>query len=231
MKLSTPAHALLTGLALTIAPLASAEVQVSNYDDLTEGFLGTSYLYNGISYHDVNGVSGVFPDGSSFTPADTGDQLIIENAKLLHDNFPAWGSPKNVLNFGSAYIPGDNLTIGAFSRVTMDLSTPASNASVAMAFYQNGPWGGIKFHMQALKNGQIVDSAEYTIADEGGRDSVTTTTLSVSAASFDSIKLFATFGDSYSAPRLVVDNLSITTVPAPASMLALAPLALRRRRR
>jgi uncharacterized delta-60 repeat protein len=40
-----------------------AEPMLSHYDDLDESFLGTSYAYNGVTYRDVNGIEGVFPDG------------------------------------------------------------------------------------------------------------------------------------------------------------------------
>src|SRR4051794_27497199 len=50
---------------------------ISDNDDLTEGALGISMIYSGDSYHDVNGIGGVFPDGNTFTPADVGDELII----------------------------------------------------------------------------------------------------------------------------------------------------------
>jgi hypothetical protein len=223
-----------TVLMIAIAGIATgASAQVSTYDDLTEGFLGTSYTYNGVKYSGVNGVDGVFPDGSTFLPSDTGDQLIIENAGYLYNDFPTWGSASNALNFGSAFIPGQNLSLGAFSRVTMDLEAPASQASIQMAFYENGPWGGITFHMDALLNGQVVDSTSFKIANGGGRDNIAFQALSVSAASFDQIKIYAMYGNEYSAPRLIVDNLDITTVPAPMSALAFAGLAgaMGRRRR
>lgn len=220
-------------LTACVGAPAMAEVQVSNYDDLEEGFLGTSFAYNGITYRDVNGVGGVFPDGSTFTPGDTGDQLIIENAQLLFNDFPGWGSPSNVMNFGSAFITGDNLTLGALSRVSMDLPEQATSASVDMSFYENGPWGGIVFHFQALLGGSVVDESSFVIAGDGtGRDNIAFNTLSVSAAAFDELRIFATFGDEYSAPRLIIDDLTIDTVPGPATLLAFAPalVALRRRR-
>lgn len=212
---------------------AGASAQVSGYDDLEEGFLGTSFSYNGVTYSNVNGVDGVFPDGSTFLPSDTGDQLIVENAKFLHDDFPSWGSANNVLTFGTSYIPGNNLSLGAFSRVTMSLDNVSTSASVKMAFYENGPWGGIEFHMDALLNGQVVDSSSFVIANGGGRDNIAFNTLSVSAGGFDEIRMYAMFGNEFSAPRLLIDDLSITPVPAPVSALAFAGLAgvMGRRRR
>lgn len=187
-----------------------AQPSISNYDDLIEGSLNTSYVYNGISYHDVNGIGGVFPDGSTFTPEDVGDQLIIEDATDFYDVHPDYGSAPNSLTFGSAYIPGPNLTIGALVRVTMDLDQPASAASVDIGYYENGPWGGIEIHLDALDAGTVVASDVITIANGGGRDNDTIATLSVSAASFDGLKLYATYGDQPSAPRVMMDDLTLT---------------------
>ena len=189
---------------------------ISNYDDLVEGSLATSYVYNGVSYHDVNGIGGVFPDGSTFTPYDVGDQLIIEDATDFYDVHADYGSAPNSLTFGSAYIPGPNLTIGALVRVTMDLDQPASAASVDIGYYENGPWGGIVIHLDALDAGTVVASDTITIADGGGRDNDTIATLSVGGATFDSLKLYATYGDQPSAPRVMMDDLTLT--PAAASL-------------
>lgn len=191
-----------------------AQPSISNFDDLVEGSLETSYVYNGVSYHDVNGIGGVFPDGSTFTPEDVGDQLIIEDATDFYDAHPDYGSAPNSLTFGSAYIPGPNLTIGALVRVTMDLAQPASAASVDIGFYENGPWGGIEIHLDALDAGTVVASDVLTIANGGGRDNDTIATLSVGAATFDSLKLYATYGDQPSAPRVMMDDLTLMPVAA-----------------
>jgi hypothetical protein len=183
---------------------------ISNYDDLIEGSLDTSTVYNGVSYHDVNGIGGVFPDGSTFTPEDVGDQLIIEDATDFYDVHPDYGSAPNSMTFGSAWVPGPNLTIGALVRVTMDLDAPASAASVDIGYYENGPWGGIEIHLDALDAGSVVASDVITIADGGGRDNDTIATLSVAGATFDSLKLYATYGDQPSAPRVMMDDLTLT---------------------
>jgi hypothetical protein len=190
------------------------EPVVSTYDDLTEGFLGTSFDYNGVSYHDVNGIGGVFPDGSTFVPDDVGDQVIIEQANVFYEQFPDWGSSPNTMTFGTSFVNGPNLSIGALVRATMDLDTPANAASVEIAFYENGPWGGIVIHLDALDGDTVVDSDTLTIANGGGRDNATTATLSVNAASFGTLKLYATYGAEPSAPRIMIDNLALTPAAA-----------------
>jgi hypothetical protein len=190
-----------------------AQPSISTYDDLTEGFIDTAFDYNDVHYHEVNGIGGVFPDGSTFVPADVGDLLIVEDASLLYPDFPDYGSSPNSLTFGSAFVNGPNFSIGALVRVTMDLAQPASAASVDLAFYENGPWGRIVIHLDALSAGTVVASDSLTIADGGGRDNVTTSVLSVEGATFDALKLYSTYEDQPSAPRIMIDNLAVTPAP------------------
>ncbi|MEZ6318529.1 MAG: hypothetical protein R3B49_07225 [Phycisphaerales bacterium] len=222
--------------ALVMSAQALATVSVSTYDDLGEGFYGTTYHYNGITYTDVNNVDGVFPDGGTFTAGDgvtgLGNTIIIEDASIFYNDFPGWGSADKCLTFGSSYINGDNVSLGALSTVTMLLDDNADAASLEMAYYENGPWGGIVYHLDALMGGSVVASDSFSISDLGGRDNIALATLSVSGAEFDSLHLYATYGADYSGPRILVDNLTLNTVPAPASaaLLGLGAAAMRRRR-
>lgn len=224
--------------ALTVALLGAsaslAGTTVSGYDDLNEGFLGTTFSYNGVTYRNANNVSGVFPDGDTFTPDDVGDNFIIERATLLYNDFPGWGSPNNALTFGNAFIPGDNLSLGAFANAWMDLDTLSEFVSMEMVYFENGPWGGIVFQLDAYRDGSLVGSDSVSISgDNPGRDNIAFAQLSIDGVAFDSLNLRATFNGQFSAPRLMIDDLTLRAVPAPASalpMLALAGLATRRRR-
>ncbi len=187
-----------------------AEPVVSNYDDLTEGQLGTSFQYNGITYRDCNGIAGVFPDGSTFDASYPGEQFIIEDATNFFPDFPDYGSSPNTLTFGDLYAAGPSVSLGGFVRATLDLDAPASALSFDAAYYENGPWGGIQFHVDAYFDGQVVASDVLTISDLGGRDNATVTTLGVSGAVFDSVKIYATYNGQPSAPRLMIDNLTLT---------------------
>ncbi|MBX3118564.1 MAG: PEP-CTERM sorting domain-containing protein [Fimbriimonadaceae bacterium] len=220
-------------VALTVAA-SSSQAVTHNFESLSEGFLGTTWSSDGITYRDVNNVSGGFPDGNTFGPGDLGDQLIIEDATLFFNDFPGYGSPNNVLTFGSAFVPGGNLSIGALASVFIDVAFPADSASLDIAFYENGPWGGMVYHLDALLGGNVVSSDSFTISDLGGRDNATWTTMSVSGASFDTLQLYATWNGEYTAPRGMIDNVTVNSpVPEPASMavLGIGALALIRKRR
>ncbi|MCA9298807.1 MAG: hypothetical protein KDA28_07060 [Phycisphaerales bacterium] len=215
-----------------IASIAAAAPVVSTYDDLAEAFYGQTWTYDGITYHDVNTHGGVFPNRDMFTADDPGSEIIVENATLFYNEFPAWGSATNALTFGRAFITGDNLSLGALVSVTMDLPDVADAASVDVAYYENGPWIGIQYHLDAYRNGALVASDGFTIGgtDPNGRDNIALNALSVGGAEFDQLVLYATFGNDYSAPRIIMDDLSVNYIPAPGVALAFLGLARRRRR-
>lgn len=231
--------------AITMATLVSAfaaassagTTTVSTYDDLSEGFYGNSFYYNGVTYNQVNNVHGVFPDGSTFEPGSgidgLGDEVIVENAALFYNEFTGWGSANNALTFGSSYVVGDNVSLGAISTVTMDLDEVSNFASLEMAYYENGPWGGIVYHLDAFSGGSLVGSDSFSISDLGGRDNIALATLTIDGVEFDSLQLYATFGNEYTGPRILVDNLTITSVPAPSALalLGMGALGASRRRR
>lgn len=228
----------MTVLLGALAAVSNAgSLSVSTYDDLSEAYYGQEFHYNGVTYNQVNNVHGVFPDGNTFEPGSgvdgLGDEIIVENATLLYNDFPGWGSANNALTFGSSYVVGDNLSLGAISTVTMTLDSVADFASLEMAYYENGPWGGIVYHLDAFMGGSVVASDSFTISDRGGRDNLAFATLSVDGAEFDSLQLYATFGNDYTAPRILVDNLTINSVPAPSAMalLGLGAMGATRRRR
>ena len=228
----------MTVLLGALAAVSNAgSLSVSTYDDLSEAYYGQEFHYNGVTYNQVNNVHGVFPDGNTFEPGSgvngLGDEIIVENATLLYNDFPGWGSANNALTFGSSYVVGDNLSLGAISTVTMTLDSVADFASLEMAYYENGPWGGIVYHLDAFMGGSVVASDSFSISDLDGRDNLAFATLSVDGAEFDSLQLYATFGNDYTAPRILVDNLTINSVPAPSAMalLGLGAMGATRRRR
>jgi len=227
------------GALALLSASAMGGVSVSNYDDLSEGSLGVGdFHYNGVSYTGLNSVDGVYPDGNTFVAGgdgfdSLGNELIVEQAGDFFDSFPGWGSRSNVLTFGRAYIPGDNLTIGPLSTLTMGLDSLADSASVELGYLENGPWGGIVIHFEAFLNGALVGGDSLTILGIDDRDNGAVATLSVGGGEFDSLRLYSTLGTEFTAPRILMDNLTVNSVPVPGSMglvLGAGGLLVRRRR-
>ncbi|MBL4698529.1 MAG: PEP-CTERM sorting domain-containing protein [Phycisphaerales bacterium] len=226
------------GIVALMSASAFADISVSTYDDLTEGSMGSGDLYyNGVTYTALNSVDGVFPDGNTFVAGgdgfeSLGNEYIVERATYFFDEFPGFGSRNNVLTFGRAFIPGDNLTIGPLSTLTMMLDSVADSASVDLGYFENGPWGGMVLHFEAFMNGVVVDADTLTISNLGGRDNGAVATLMVGGAEFDSLQLYATLGNDFTAPRILMDNLTVNSVPAPGSLaLLLGATGLMSRRR
>jgi hypothetical protein len=220
---------------ITAGAVSTASAALSTYEDLSEGFLGATFTHDGVTYRDVNNVSGFYPDGNPFGPTDNGDQNIIERATLFYNDFPTYGSPVNSMTFGNAFVDGDNLSIGALASVWMDVPAHGSAASFDLAYYENGPWGNIQYKLDAVRNGQVVASDVFTIANGGGRDNPTFRHMSVSGVEFDSLHLYGWLNGNYTVPRGMIDDLTIAAVPEPATTtLVLTPgitMALSRRSR
>jgi hypothetical protein len=223
----------IAGLVALTAVSGSAQAVVHNYENLAEGFLGTTYAADGITYRDVNNVSGAYPDNEPFGPSDLGNQLIIEDATLFFNDFPGYGSADKVLTFGSAFVNGDNVSIGALASVYIDIAGGATSAAFDIAYYENGPWGNIEYHLDAIHNGSVVASDTFLLSDLGGRDNVAWQNMSVNGTTFETLHLYATLNGGYTAPRGMIDNLTITPVPEPATLaaLGLGAVAMLRRRK
>ncbi len=136
------------------------------------------------------------------------------------------------VGFGGSFVPGDNLTINLMSQVFISPNTAVDFFAVDLFYYENGPWGGIELHFDALLGGSVVATDGFTIANGGGRDNITSTTLSISGVSFDELRLYATLSDgTFTAMTGVIDNVTITPAPAGVALLGLGGLTLVRRRR
>lgn len=203
--------------------------QTSHYDDLPEQFMGTSFDYQGVHYRDLNMVSGVYPGpgGSAFGPGGVavgglGNQFIIEDAGLLYDDFPDFGSPPNGLNPGDLMFPapGPNLSLGALASMWMDLDQPAFGVQVELVYYENGPWHNIEITLEGYRDGKPVTDTRFQLLsdDLDGRDNIGYRTLSLPAGVMvDQLHLHSRkISDGvYTAPRIMLDNLQLRVLRQP----------------
>lgn len=226
-----------SALALIAAAAAAPAAfgQSTNFDSHAEGFYGSAATFDGISVFDVNNVSGVNPDGQPFTPDDIGTEVIIERSTAIYNDFPDWISPHNTLTFGSAFIPGDNLSLGALATASLSTGALSSAASFDLIYLNEWVWDGIEVHLEALNRDEVVHAQSFTIVGrpKGDREIATATSLAVSGVEFDTLRIFATLGSDNTTFRALLDDVSFTPVPAPgaaaAALLGL-PLLTRRRR-
>ncbi len=218
--------------ALAAAPALASSAQFANFDAETEGFKGESFLSSGITFFDANNVSGFYPDGQPFNPEDNGTDLIVENALFAANDFPDFLSAKNALTFGRAFIPGDNVSLGALATASMTTGAAVSGVDFDMVYYENGPWGGIEVILEALSGGSVVGSTSFIVAgsDPDGRDNPAGIHMSLSGFEFDTARISARLNGEYTTIRALIDNVSFVPAPGALAMLGLAGIGLRRRR-
>ena len=73
MRKTTAARAMMAGIAGIAGMGSVCSAQVSHdYENFGEGFLGETLVHDGVTYRDVNRVSGFFPDGIPFGPSELG---------------------------------------------------------------------------------------------------------------------------------------------------------------
>ncbi len=195
-------------LAVLFSVAATAQPTVIDFEDLVEGPQGIPFVHQGITWYDLNNVSGVFPGGDPFGPQPY-DQAIVEDATLFYFDFPEYGSPVNALTFGTSWIPGESLSLGRLSTVTLDLDAPAVGLALDIGYYEDGPWGGIVYHLDALAGTTVVASDSFILSDGGGRDNLAVSRLAVAGPPFDHVQIYATYGAEYSMPRALIDDLTI----------------------
>jgi hypothetical protein len=204
----------------------------TGFENLSEGFAGSSFSDGGITFFDMNNDSGLNPDGSNYGPGEYGTDFIIENATLAINDFPGTLSGTNVLSWGTSFIAGDNLSINILSTFSMTTGQLETDASLDLLYFENGPWGGITIEMLAMRDGLLVNSDSILISDLGGRDNLIGDQLSVSGVAFDTLTINARFDDGTSTVFAgLIDNVSITPAPGTAGLLIAAGAGTLPRRR
>ena len=204
----------------------------TGFENLSEGFAGSSFSDGGITFFDMNNDSGLNPDGSTYGPGEYGTDFIIENATLAINDFPGTLSGTNVLSWGTSFIAGDNLSINILSTFSMTTGQLETDASLDLLYFENGPWGGITIEMLAMRDGLLVNSDSILISDLGGRDNLIGDQLSVSGVAFDTLTINARFDDGTSTVFAgLIDNVSITPAPGTAGLLIAAGAGTLPRRR
>lgn len=218
---------------LLIASIAgTATAGIADFEAQAEGFAGESFSDNGITFYDLNNVSGVNPDGSSFVEGEYGREFVVENATLAINDFPGVLAGTNALSFGSTFIAGDNLSINILSSFHMTTGQTENFASLDMLLFENGPWGGIVISLEASLGGSVVATDSFVISDLGGRDGLVGRHLSIDGPAFDSLQLSARYSNgTNTAFAGLVDNVTITPAPGSVGMFAFGALAATRRRR
>ena len=206
----------LTALALLVmATLANAEL--ATFDDLVEGQTFTTLTNGGITFHDYD---------ARFPGVPPPNIFCIEDASGDLTGMPGYSSPNTLGFFG--YSPGTGTAFSRIGEIWYDASAPGTAASLELFVVQDA---ANTVTMEAYSGGSVVATDIVNLSFQGFMEHFT---MSIDSVSFDTVRLVGSGPNNEGTFFAVVDNVSITTIPEPATLLAigagLALLALRPRK-
>lgn len=191
-------------LPVTILVIGMSTVglaDIATFDDLTEGFSQT-VVDGGITFYDYDSRESDNPPPNYFAIDD-------ETGSFSVSGF----SGPNVLNFNVYSVgPGGGLGhIGEFWMTNGEVSTSAS-----LDFFTLG--NGNSVSLEAYMNGAVVGSTTITPVLSNSRVHYS---LSLSGVSFDSLRFTVSGPNAEESINGVVDNVRISAVPEPMTILVL----------
>lgn len=201
--------------AFSAATMATAEL--ATFDDLVEGQTFMSLTNGGITFHDYD---------ARFPGSPPPNIFCIEDATGELGGIPGYSAPNTLGFFG--YSPGPGVGYSRIGEIWFDAAAPGSAASLEL--FVTAEAGNI-VTMEAYSGGLIVGT---DVVDLGFQGFMEHFTMSIDSVVFDTVRLVGSGTQNDGTFFAVVDNVSITPVPEPATFIALtagiALLAMRRRK-
>lgn len=206
----------LFAIASTLLFFATAHAELANFDDLTEGWAGTTVVDGGITFTNLE----------ARIPGGLTAKFAIDDASTSAQA-PFISAP-NVLGF-NGFDNGGNAGFGRFYSMDFFTGNQASSASMLIGSSFEDP--NTTVTLQGLLNGSVVASSTVglTESDEQALFEV----VSLPQGLYDSFHLVSSNANNDGAVWIEVDNVSITPVPEPATLAIIGSglAALIRRRR
>ncbi|MFG0285299.1 MAG: GC-type dockerin domain-anchored protein [Phycisphaerales bacterium JB039] len=217
LRLAVPSLLLAAGL------VPGARADFTDFDSFPEMSHGLKEAtFDGIRFFEFNTIEeGVTPGpaggpvgGEPFDGNQLLDEVMIEDARALVPDYPGFITPPNVLNLGflGGYIPGPNFSFGRIISISMSTGEVETSAQLDVVYLDELVWAGIEVTLEATLAGQVVHEQTFIVETHapGSRtDIVAKKTLSVDGVEFDTLRLYAHFGDIYTTLRGVLDNVRI----------------------
>lgn len=205
----------LVALALLGMAAASKADLLAQFDTFVEGQWFDTFTTNGIRFHDVITHGGGY---TNFTIEDASSGLLGPEL-----------SPPNVLGFGS-YVPGPNMAFGGIGSLWFTSDSLATTAGLDVWVFQSTT-GLNTLTLRGYRAGTVVqtDSASFDFSATPIHRR-----YDLPVDTYDSFELFSS-GPAFQGDTCIdVDNVSVASVPEPASLvivgLGLGALVWRRRR-
>ena len=212
---------------LVVALNGGARADFTDFDSFVEQSYGLKEAtFDGIRFFEFNTIEeGITPGpaggpvgGEPFDGNQLLDEIMIEDTRALEPDYPGYISLPNVLNLGflGGYIAGPNFSFGRIISISMSTGEVETSAQFDVIYLDELVWAGIEVTLEATLGGQVVHEQTFIVethAPGSRRDIVAKKTLSVDGVSFDTLRLYAHFGDIYTTLRGVLDNVRIGDGP------------------
>jgi hypothetical protein len=202
--------------ALAASIVATAGASVANFDGMTEGTFGLSITDGGITFSNLDQYFGTGPH----------DNFTIEDASGDLTGQAGFTSP-NTMGFGG-WSPGPG---AAFTRLgAFDFSNGASAQTAGFDIYSFANDPNMTITLQGLLNGNVVNSSVITVPSTF---TIQHTRIDLPTGNYNGFHVVSAGPTNQGATFVLLDNVSVTPVPEPASMavLGLGALLIRRRRK
>lgn len=190
-------------LFLTCIFSANANVLVADFDNLSEGLVGTTIQDGGLTFSGLE----------TYTDFSTGN-LTIDN--VSRDAQFASSNGPNCLLFGG-YCPGPYGSSGRFG--SMNVSFDGIASSVSMHLFISGASASQNIlTLQAFRNGTVTAQTVLDVPDVEGLYPMS---LMISDSVFDNLRLVASGPDQDGAVLMALDQVQVTLIPEPTALLLL----------
>lgn len=206
---------LVSGLTLTSPALGA----VATFDDLPEGFSGTTITSGGITFSNL--IAG-------FRLSSEPPQFVVESTDQLE---PLFSAP-NYLTTDPGFTSGSDPDFGSFGSAQISTDNVVSNASLDIFSSSVFDQSDTLIVLEAFLNGNPVASASTSLSEFtvfGPDNELLSTNLSLSGVEFDTLQLYTPIAFADGVVNIGIDNVVLgeaASVPEPSSTLALAVLGV-----
>lgn len=202
---------LASGLNLTSPALGA----VATFDELPEGFSGTTITSGGITFSNL--IAG-------FRLSSEPPQFVVESTDQLE---PLFSAP-NYLTTDPGFTSGSSPDFGGFGSAQISTGNLVSNASLDIFSSTVFDQSDTLIVLEAFLDGNPVASTSTSLSQFtvfGPDNELLSTNLSLSGVDFDTLQLYTPIAFADGVVNIGIDNVVLgeaTSVPEPSSPLALA---------
>jgi hypothetical protein len=174
----------------------------ATFDDLSEGYWASSFTDGGITISDLSW----YTDDIGLVPG-----FVVEGVGAQYNLGSAFTRPNGLSSCGHS--PGDGYGYSRFGSAKITCGMKATAGGIDIFTYPRDYETNI-LKLQAIANGTVVASSTIRFNDGLGYHR-----LAVSGTTFDYMQMVASGANNQGTVFILMDNITMTPIPEPASAL------------